>query len=657
MAEPGRAGADAAVDAATAPAGFDEFLARCPTFDLVESALAVFDLERLRYANPAFADFNRALRDGPENLQHHPTLLDCPAIADWVTQGLGSAQTRSARQRLHYDFRAEVELTLRLRPVVDAAGRPIGALLGIGEESIAFDRRHYARRRDANARLVERVKRLDEDRIASDQLQRLMMREAPAAMLLLNEQCQVIRANGAAERLFGIAAGDAVGLGCERLLGCKQSHGGCPVQLQGRVDGDRCGGRHADGRELQLHRSAVALEHRGERVIVETFIDNTDQVRGEAELELHRSHLEELVQQRTAALQATHAQLLDTQFAMEKAGIGIRWVEARSGRIVYSNQQGAAILGYTADELQRMTVQDIDPNYPSRPFGEIVDQLRRQRRGQVESLNRTKDGRTIPVEITHYYQDRPDGRDLLIGFVADVSQRKEAEAALIQAKEAAEQANRAKSAFLANMSHEIRTPLNAITGMAHLLRRDGLTPRQEDRVGKITAAGQHLLEVINSVLDLSKIEAGRVELDRMPVSIESLIGNVALMLQDRVQRKGLHLVTEIVTPPFPLLGDLTRLQQALLNYAGNAVKFTEHGRITLRAAPAEVEADAALMRFEVADTGVGIAPEVLPRLFTAFEQADNGITRQYGGTGLGLAITRMLARLMGGDARAESTPG
>jgi PAS domain S-box-containing protein len=228
---------------------------------------------------------------------------------------------------------------------------------------------------------------------------------------------------------------------------------------------------------------------------------------------------------------------------------------------------------------------------------------------------------------------------------------------LAVAKEAAEAANVAKSAFLANMSHEIRTPLNAITGMAHLIRRSGLEAGQMERLGRLELASEHLLEIINAILDLSKIEAGKFTLEEAPLKVESVLSNVVSMMHDRAQAKHLELNVER-GPRLPLLlGDPTRLQQALLNYVANAIKFTDHGAITLRVIALEEDAASVVLRFEVADTGIGIAREELPRLFGAFEQADNSTTRKYGGTGLGLAITRKLAHLMGGDAGAFSQTG
>ncbi len=227
---------------------------------------------------------------------------------------------------------------------------------------------------------------------------------------------------------------------------------------------------------------------------------------------------------------------------------------------------------------------------------------------------------------------------------------------LAAAKDEAEAASRAKSAFLANMSHEIRTPLNAITGMAHLMRHAGLPPDQLKRLEKQEIASRHLIEVINQILDLSKIEAGKLMLENIPFDLAAVFENVLSIIRPSVNQKGLQLVCEL--GPLPrLIGDPTRIQQALLNFASNAIKFTDHGEIRLLAAMEDEDASHVTVRFTVRDTGIGVDSSTLARLFSTFEQADNSITRQYGGTGLGLALTRKLAEAMGGDAGAESVPG
>ncbi len=287
--------------------------------------------------------------------------------------------------------------------------------------------------------------------------------------------------------------------------------------------------------------------------------------------------------------------------------------------------------------------------------------------GHRELLETTK----VPMRDTH-------GTLLgILGIGHDITQRKAAElelrqhqlhlqelvevrtAALSRAKDAAEAASRAKSAFLSNMSHELRTPMNAIMGMTSIALRHSVDPVLRDQLGKIDKASHHLLAVINDILDISKIEAERLTLEQRSFKLGEVLENLTSLIGRKIEDKGLQLRIDL-SPDISgltLHGDPLRLGQILLNLTANAVKFTEAGTVTLRAALMEKSQSDVLLRFEVRDTGIGISADDQLRLFTAFEQADGSMTRRYGGTGLGLAISKRLAGLMGGDIGLESQPG
>jgi two-component system sensor histidine kinase/response regulator len=237
-------------------------------------------------------------------------------------------------------------------------------------------------------------------------------------------------------------------------------------------------------------------------------------------------------------------------------------------------------------------------------------------------------------------------------------QRKEFAEELRRAKDVAEEAARMKSDFLANMSHEIRTPMNAIIGMAHLALRTDLDARQRDYVTKIRQAGQHLLRIINDILDFSKIESGHLSVESIDFELERVLAGVSDFIGDKAAGKGLELLLD-VDPRVAndLRGDPLRLGQVLVNFASNAVKFTDEGAVVIRVRPADDDTEGTLVRFEVEDTGIGLTAEQIGRLFQSFSQADTSTTRKYGGTGLGLAISKRLAQLMGGDVGVSSAPG
>jgi len=379
--------------------------------------------------------------------------------------------------------------------------------------------------------------------------------------------------------------------------------------------------------------------------------DITEKKRVGVELDQYRNHLEDLVAQRTAALN-------DTLFALESVGTAIFRSEVDSGKLIYVNRYACELLGYSPEEMLELRIHDFDAHITVETYPDVAANIRMNRFVRFETDQRHRDGHAIPVEMTVYFHEGQGGiPDYFIGFGVDITQRRQFAASLQKAKDAAEAANIAKSTFLANMSHEIRTPMNAIIGLTHLMQRAGATPEQTDRLTKIDNASRHLLSIINDILDLSKIEAGKLQLDNSDFNLSAVLDNVASIITPGAQEKGLTIEIDRDAVPAWLRGDAVRLRQALLNFAGNAVKFTDTGRVMLSALLLKDDGDELLVRFAVADTGIGITPEARQRLFQAFEQVDASTTRKYGGTGLGLAITRQLAQMMGGDVGVDSTPG
>ncbi|HNC19359.1 PAS domain S-box protein [Accumulibacter sp.] len=348
-----------------------------------------------------------------------------------------------------------------------------------------------------------------------------------------------------------------------------------------------------------------------------------------------------------------------------------------TGAIEYVNDAFIKVSGYDRTEVIGQNPRLL--NSGKTPPGNFAALWRALKRGDTwkgEFYNRHKDGSEFiefaivtPIRqpdgtITHYVaikEDITERKQVSIELDTYRNHLEELVATrtteLVEARLRADAANQAKSAFLANMSHEIRTPMNAIIGLTHLLQRSQVTDEQRERLHKVDTAAYHLLSILNDILDLSKIEAGRMQLESMDFALSDILENTRVLIAEAAKTKNLVVDIDACHTPRWLHGDPMRLRQGLLNFASNAVKFTEHGRIVLRAQRVTEDAQGLLLRFEVEDTGIGIPADKLAGLFQAFTQADVSTTRQYGGTGLGLAITKRLAQMMGGDAGAESTPG
>jgi PAS domain S-box-containing protein len=365
--------------------------------------------------------------------------------------------------------------------------------------------------------------------------------------------------------------------------------------------------------------------------------------------------LEHQVAERTAHLKRA---LLEQEAILESAVSGIVFLNGRV--IVRCNDGFAQIFGYAPNEL---TGQSTRMLFRSE---EDYERLGREAAAIVNAGGTyiadvplvRQDGRIVWCYGRAKLLDPGDpGRGMVLAL-QDITERKESERLLSEAKESAEAATRSKSLFLANMSHEIRTPMNAIIGLSNLALKTPLSGQQRDYLAKIHNAGTSLLGIINDILDLSKIEADKLEIEPAEFRLDRLLDKAAAVLGHRAVEKGLELVFDVPhIVPQALIGDELRLEQILTNLIGNALKFTERGEVLVRIEQSDSAGEQVKLKFSIRDTGIGMTPEQQQRLFQAFNQADGSITRKFGGTGLGLAISKRLVELMGGAIWVESAPG
>ncbi len=332
------------------------------------------------------------------------------------------------------------------------------------------------------------------------------------------------------------------------------------------------------------------------------------------------------------------------------------WIVDDMGRFLEVNNAYSRMIGYSKDELLRMGITDVEARERPEETRDRIRQLQEVGYALFETAHRCKDGSLLELEIS--VTCLPSGNGRMTAFLRDIGGRKQAETAMRQARLAAEEANRAKSEFLANMSHEIRTPMNAIMGLIRLVLDSDLSTRQQDFLRKAYDASRSLLAILNDILDYSKIEAGRLELNCQPCSVEDTLQRTADLFAPQLAEKGLELLIEIASDlPEMIITDQMRLLQVLNNLVSNAVKFTAAGEIHLTVEKLRQDGDRLQLRFTVRDTGIGLSKAQAERLFQPFTQADSSITRRYGGTGLGLAISRSLVELLGGAITVSSSEG
>ncbi|WP_020506967.1 PAS domain S-box protein [Lamprocystis purpurea] len=575
-------------------------------------------------------------------------------------------------------------------PLRDAAGELIG-VLGIA--------RDITKLREAQEALRER-----------DEIFRAIVTQATDGIILVDAQtARFVEFNDAACAALGYTREEFAQLGIPDIQ-AEHDRTGVAAEIRkiletGSGDFDTLH-RHKDGSLRHARVSNRAIEFKGGHYLSAIITDITESKSAARELDLHRHHLQTLVQARTAELEVANQRLhksdlrLKALFELSQSAPDLNEQELLQRGIDLAVSLTDSAIGYLHFlELDQETIQlcawssqakeqcsaTNTGHYSVSQAGIWADTVRTgqpvihndyqqltQRAGYPDGHTHlirhlgvpVREGGQIRILIgvgnksSDYDASDAQELQLIAEDLWRIIARQRTAAALAQAKEAAEAANRAKSTFLANMSHEIRTPMNAIIGLTHLLRSEITVPRSQARLGQIGEAAAHLLGIINDILDLSKIEAGQLILEDGQFNPLELLEHAIGILAERATAKGLNLIAE-VDPAVPriLRGDPLRLGQILLNFISNAIKFSEQGLIRVRADLADDQDRHVLLRLRVEDQGIGLAQAQQERIFQAFAQADDSTTRRYGGTGLGLIICRRLAELMGGRVGVDSVPG
>ncbi len=518
------------------------------------------------------------------------------------------------------------------------------------------------RTRTLNNEVLER-KRAEAALLASEHKFRTLLDSAPNAMVICGSDNVITMVNGEMESLFGYSKDEIIGQPIEMLIPQRYRNDSTNLrdsyvlnEMGRHAMGDRgLRGIAKDGREFPVELGLAPIETVDGLLISCVIRDISGRRQEEETLQAAKKSAEDALLQLRASTQ--HLRVLSS--AIEQSPVATLITDVK-GVIQYANPRFCKVTGYALEDVVNRNPRMFNARVqPRQIYTELWETITSGREWRGELCNRKKNGEVYwDQTFISPVRDELGNIAQYISIKEDITEKKAAEELLRQARDASDAANRAKSEFLANMSHEIRTPLNAIIGMAHLVLKTGLNSQQHDYIGKIHYAGGHLLKVINNILDLSKIEAGKFDIEVAIFRLDRLLENVTALIEEQLEAKKLSLVFDLDTglPPY-FKGDSLRLGQVLINFINNAIKFTEVGTITIRTKKAGGTEHDMLLRFEVQDTGIGLTQEQQSKLFQSFHQADSSTARKYGGTGLGLAISKQLATMMGGEIGVESEIG